>query len=102
MQILGHIRINKKKWTVVKVPGLHDDNGHEVDGLTKPNQRVIEIHGSLPRGKAWEIYHHEVGHAMIFSYGLTKASWADEEDFCEMLGATMRAATKPFPQNRLW
>ncbi len=109
MVVLGcfwilHPQGKRKKWTVCRVPDLHDDEGLQCYGLVYLQSREIRINSKQSSAKAWATYLHELGHVLVYLYGNPdgSASWGDEEMFCEHIEAVFGPATRAFPNGRLW
>lgn len=66
MKIPKDLMIKGHQWSVEYKWSLKDDEGERVLGLCDKSSRIIYIDRLLARDEKWEVFHHEVGHAIVF------------------------------------
>lgn len=66
MKIPKLLLIKGHEWSVEYKWSLKDDDGERVLGLCDKENRTIYLDKLISKEEKWEVFHHEVGHAIVF------------------------------------
>lgn len=77
MKIPKELTIKGHAWSVEYKWSLTAEDGERVLGLCDKDKRTIYIDRLLARDEKWEVFHHEIGHAIIFEAHMNEDGGVD-------------------------